>query len=137
MWNKSYFWSILMSDGSERRTEKRLQYNWPVIYSEDFTRRVDQGLMIDISSSGIAFDCDVEKYVPEPGQTLTVKFSLPRFDDKDPEAVVSIARTGCVCRADKVNSSVYRVAIQFDKPLTLKPYELANIELMRSQSHDS
>lgn len=123
-----------MSDGSKRRTEERLQHKWPVMFSEDFTQRVDQGLMVDISSGGIAFDCRVEKYVPQPGQTLTVKFSLPRFDDMDPEAVVSITRTGRVCRADKVNPSVCRVAIQFDEPLTLKPYELANIELMRNQN---
>jgi hypothetical protein len=104
------------------------------MYSEDFTQRVDQGLMVDISSGGIAFDCSTEKYVPQPGQTLTVKFSLPRFDAMDPEAVVSITRTGRVCRIDNVSSLVCRIAIQFDKPLTLKPYELANIELMRSRN---
>jgi hypothetical protein len=104
------------------------------MFSEDFTQRVDQGLMVDISSGGIAFDCNTEKNVPQTGQTLTVKFSLPRFDDADPEAVVSITRTGRVCRVTNVSESVSRVAIQFDKPLTLKPYELANIELMRSRS---
>jgi hypothetical protein len=126
-----------MSDGSERRTEQRLQHNWPVMYSEDFTRRVDHGMMIDISSGGIAFNCGAGKYVPQPGRTLTVKFCIPRFDDIDPEAVVSITRTGRVCRVNKVNSSVCRVAIQFDEPLTLKPYEMANIELMRSRNRDS
>ena len=126
-----------MSDGPERRTEERLQHKWPVMFSEDFTQRVDQGLMVDISSGGIAFDCNTENYVPQPGQTLTVKFSLPRFDEADTEAMVSITRTGRICRIDNVNASVCRVAIQFDKPLTLKPYELANIELMRSQSQDS
>jgi hypothetical protein len=106
------------------------------MFSEDFTQRVDQGLMVDISSGGIAFDCSTDKFVPQPGQTLTVKFSLPRFDEKDTEAVVSITRSGRVCRIENIGASVCRVAIQFDKPLTLKPCELANIELMRSQSQD-
>ena len=126
-----------MDEGRERRTEDRLRHQWPVMFSEDFTKRIDQGLMVDVSSGGIAFTCGTETDYPQPGQELTVQFSLPRSDQLDPSALVSITRTGRVRRVDKVNESIFRVAIQFNKPLTLKPCEQANIELIRSQNQDS
>jgi hypothetical protein len=126
-----------MSEGRERRTEERLRHKWPVLFSEDVTRRIDQGLMVDVSSGGIAFTCTTETDYPRPGQELTVQFSLPRFDEAEPSAQVGITRTGRVCRVDDTEGAAHLVAIQFDKPLTLKPYEQANIELMRSRNPES
>ncbi len=126
-----------MSEGKQRRTEDRLEHKWPVLFSKDFTKSVDQGLMVDVSSGGIAFDCNNRACRPEPGQELTVQFSLPRSDEQDPTAIVSITRTGRICRVEQISESVNRIAIQFDKPLTLKPCELAGIELMRSHNQNS
>jgi hypothetical protein len=126
-----------MSGGKECRTEDRLEYKWPVLFSQDFTKRVDQGLMVDVSSGGIAFDYNNCSCCLQPGQELTVKFSLPRSDKQDPTAVISITRTGRICRVEKISESIQRIALQFDKPLSLKPCELADIELMRNSIKSS
>jgi hypothetical protein len=126
-----------MDEGRERRTEERLQYKWPVLFSEDFTQRIDQGLMVDVSSGGIAFSCTVETGYLKEDQHLTVQFSLPRSEETDSSAMVSITRTGRVCRIDKESETIFRIGIQFDKPLTLKPYELAQIQLMRNANSGS
>lgn len=126
-----------MDNGKERRTEERLQYKWPVLFSEDFTMRIDQGLMVDVSSGGIAFTCEIETNYLKTGQKLTVQFSLPRSEETESSTLVSVTRTGRICRIDKISDTVSRIGIQFDKPLTLKPCELAEIQMMCGENSNS
>lgn len=123
-----------MDEGRDRRRENRLQYKWPVWFAEDFEKTISQGLMVDVSSGGIAFTCKADDDCPHQGQKLAVRFSIPRFDSQEQPASVGFTRIGRVCRVDEIGSALRRIAVQFDQPLTLKPAELASIELMRSKS---
>ena len=119
-----------MDQDSDRRQEKRLEYRWPVWFSEDFAQAMSQGLMVDISSGGIAFDCPADGMPPQAEQHLTVRFSIPRFQGDDPTATVSITRTGRICRVEQTESDSYRVAIEFDTPLALRPSEVSSLSSM-------
>jgi len=116
-----------MDHSDERREEKRLDYRWPVWFSEDFTETMAQGLMVDISSGGIAFDCDPDGVRHPEGRHLTVRFSIPRFEGDDPTATVSITRTGHVCRAQQIAGGAWRVAVEFETPLALRPAEVSTL----------
>ena len=119
-----------MGENRNKRLEERLSYKWPVLFAEDFTQSVNEGVMVDVSSGGLAFLCRADGYCPEPGQQLAARFSIPRTDEEDPSAMTSFTRTGQVLRIENVNQSLCRVAIQFNEPLTLKPCEQAGINLM-------
>ena len=121
------------TNAKEQRREKRLRYEWPICFAEDFKETLCQGLMVDVSSGGLAFTCTADENCPHPGQQLTVRFSIPSFATSDSSAMTSVTRSGRVLRVDTVNSSVRRVAIQFDEPLSLKPGEQAGIELMQDE----
>jgi len=124
----------IMDDARERRIEPRLRYQWPIWFAEDFAKTVSQGLMVDVSSGGMAFTCDVHESCPQPGQRLITRFSIPRLEANEFSDMTSFTRTARVCRVEKINRSLCRVAVQFDEPLSLKPCEQASIDLMRSQS---
>ena len=123
-----------MDDPKKQRKEKRLRHQWPVWFSEDFKKAVFQGLMVDVSSGGLAFTCKANENCPHPGQRLITRFSIPRYGVDDSSAMTSFTRTGRVLRVDILNSQLRRVAIQFEEPLSLKPCEQASIDLMHSNS---
>lgn len=117
---------------NERRQEQRLGYQWPVWFSEDFTETLSQGLMIDVSSGGIGFSCEAGESCPREGQHLTVRFSIPRFEGDDPTATVSITRTGEVRRIERTEAGLWRIGIEFDTPLGLRPAEVSSLNAMVS-----
>lgn len=117
-----------MDDNSERRAEERLNYRWPVWFSEDFTRTMSQGLMVDVASGGLAFVCDRSDADLCDGQHLTIRFSLPRFEGDDPTATVSVTRTGNIRRIESLPDGSRRVAIEFDTPLAVRPAEISSLK---------
>jgi hypothetical protein len=119
-----------MDECNERRQEKRLGYQWPVWFSEDFTETLSQGLMNDVSSGGIGFSCGLNDRCPHEGQHLTVRFSIPRFEGDDPTATISITRTGQVRRIERTADGLCRVGIEFDTPLGLRPAEVSSLNTM-------
>jgi PilZ domain len=119
-----------MDQQNDRRQEKRLGYRWPVWFSEDFAESMSQGLMVDISSASIAFDCPPDGMRPAENQHLTVRFSIPRFEGDDPTATVSITRVGHVCRIENSEPETYRIAVEFDTPLPLRPAEVTTLSSM-------
>ncbi|MBM4025375.1 MAG: PilZ domain-containing protein [Planctomycetes bacterium] len=114
-----------MGNTIENRHEPRLAYRWPVWFGEDVTRAVFPGLMEDVSSGGLAFTCQADQGHLRQGQQLTVRFSLPRFDGRDTQATVGITRTGHICWAAPAGPGAWRIGLQFDVPLSLKPAEEA------------
>jgi len=52
----------------ERRAEKRLRYNWPIWFAQDFDDILTQGQMVDVSSRGAAFTCYADR-CPWPAST--------------------------------------------------------------------
>lgn len=116
-----------MDERQDRRRESRLDYQWPVWFSEDFAQAMSQGLMVDISSGGISFDCYADGTPLQIDQHLTVRFSIPRFQGDDPTATVSITRTGHVRRMDSPEAGRCRIALEFDIPLALCPVEVSTL----------
>jgi hypothetical protein len=121
-----------MDDMINRRREDRLQYRWPVWFAENFEQSLAEGLMVDVSSGGMAFVCNADENCPQMGQRLTARFSIPRFDDDDFSDMTSFTRTGHVLRVDIVNAFLRQVAIQFEEPLSLKPCEQAGVEILHN-----
>jgi len=113
-----------MDGKAENRYEERLSYRWPVWFGEDITQAVFPGLMVDVSSGGIAFTYKCGRRLQE-SQPLTVRFSLPRFDEHDPGATIGVTRTGCVRWVISGADGTHTVGVQFDTPLSLKPAEQA------------
>ena len=122
-----------MDNPNEQRRENRLRHQWPVWFSQDFTKDVFQGLMVDVSSGGMAFVCNADDNCPQVGQRLTARFSIPRSEDDDSSDMTSFTRSGHVLRVDVVNTFLRQVAIQFEEPLSLKPCEQASIDMMYSE----
>ena len=122
-----------MENVKNKRLEERLEYKWPVLFAEDFAESLSEGVMVDVSSGGLAFMCRADDNCPFLGQKLALRFSIPRIDQDDSSAITSFTRTGQVLRIESVNSSLRRVAIQFDTPLTLKPCEQEGINLMQGK----
>jgi c-di-GMP-binding flagellar brake protein YcgR len=114
-----------MDSNAENRQEQRLSYRWPVWFGENVTQALFPGLMEDVSSGGITFAYPAGLVRLQEGQRLTVRFSIPRFDDQNPDATVGITRTGHVRWATAAEAGTCRVGFQFDTPLSLKPAEEA------------
>jgi hypothetical protein len=94
-------------------------------FGEDLAKAVFLGLMEDVSSGGIAFTHTGERGRLKEGQRLTVRFSLPRFGDDASQTMVGMTRTGRVRSVTAIGRGTYRVGLQFDTPLSLKPVEEA------------
>ena len=122
-----------MESNSERRTERRLRYHWPIWYAEDFNDVLFQGQLVDISSSGAAFTCGADDSCPFEGQQITARFSIPCFGPDKSFDMSSYTRTASVCRIDTMNSFVRRVALQFAEPLPFRPGEQERNEADQQQ----
>lgn len=118
-----------MQDNSEKRREKRLRYHWPVWFAEDFNNILSQGQMLDVSSGGAAFTCYADQNCPYPGQHVTARFSVPKFESDDSFGMSSFIRSGRVCRVEDAGGYLRKVALQFFEPLPLRPGEQAETEL--------
>lgn len=79
--------------------------------------------MLDISSGGMAFSCNDEYYASSPGEIMNTRFSIPRFNPDKSFDSVSFTRRGRICRLDKLDTDLYKIALQFAKPLPFKPAE--------------
>ena len=117
-----------MQDGTERRTERRLRYHWPVWFAEDFDEMLSQGQMVDVSSNGAAFTCYIDQTCPCPGQNVTARFSVPQFETEGSFGMASFTRTGRICRVEEVNGYLRRIAVQFAEPLPFRPGEQTDSE---------
>ena len=115
-----------MDENSERRSEQRLRYYWPIWFAEDLNDALSQGQMLDISSRAAAFTCRADDTCPYLGQEITARFSVPCFGPDDSFDMANFTRSAHICRVDDVNSFSRRVAVQFAEPLPFKPGEQAN-----------
>jgi len=111
-----------MDESAERRREKRLRYNWPIWFAEDFNEHLSQGQMVDVSSGGAAFTCYSDQ-CPTAGDHVTARFSVPRYGEEDSFDLENFIRSGHICRVDEIGPFVKRVAIQFLESLPFKPGE--------------
>jgi len=117
-----------MNENSERRTEQRLRYYWPIWFTQDLSHTLSQGQMVDISSKAAAFTCYADDDCPYLGQPIIARFSVPRYGPDDSFDMANFTRSGHVFRVDSVNSFLRRVAVQFAEPLPFKPGEQSGSE---------
>jgi hypothetical protein len=125
-----------MEDIVERRREKRLRYQWPVWFAEDFNGILSQGQMVDISSGGAAFTCFADRGCPCPGQHITARFSVPYYGSDESFDVNNFIRTGSVCRIDQLSNGLNRVAVKFLQILPFKPGEQTNTDWEHDSIHE-
>ena len=109
---------------NERRREQRFYYRRPMWYSENPNKTLYKGQMIDVSSGGMGFTCCMAEENPLIAkQQITARFDVPRFGIDGSFDMVRFDRAGRVCRVEKVNSPIHRIALQFAQPLPFKPAE--------------
>ena len=120
-----------MNDSEERRRERRLRYNWPVWFAEDFNETLSQGQMVDVSSSGAAFTCYADA-CPYDGQQITARFSVPRHGVCDVFDLENFIRRGRICRIDEISPFIRRIAVEFADPLPFKPGEAIDEQIVIS-----
>jgi hypothetical protein len=118
-----------MNNIAEKRAERRLHYNWPIWFAEDYNDRLTQGQMVDISSGGAAFTCYADR-CPRTGDHITTRFSVPRYGASEAFDLESFMRSGKIHRVDELSPFVRRVAIQFGEPLPFKPGEITDTEAL-------
>jgi len=110
-------------EDSERRTEQRLRYYWPIWFAENFNNALSQGQMVDVSSKAAAFTCYADDGCPHLGQDITARFSVPQYGPDDSFDMANFTRSGHVYRVDQVNPFLRRIVVQFAEPLPFKPGE--------------
>ena len=116
-----------------KRAESRLRYQWAVLFTDDSRKTVSEGLMVDISSGGLAFRCGAGENCPQVGQKLVTHFSFPTDQVYDSSSMISFTRSGRVLRVNTLNPFLCHVAVQFDEPLPLKPCEKPDHDLNRRE----
>jgi hypothetical protein len=110
-----------MDRTKNERREKRLRYQWTVLFTAGSNKTVSEGLMVDVSSGGIAFRCPVGENCPKVGEQVVTHFSIPADKLYDPLSMNSFTREGRAVRVDELNPFLRHIAIEFDEPLPLKP----------------
>ena len=111
------------SDFRERRREQRLKLNGNIWVNQEGNDKTLQGQLVDISSSGMAFTCYNKKGIPDCGQQITARFTVPFFTPQGDVQNRKFTRTAKVCRIGNANSYLKRIAVQFAEPLPFKPAE--------------
>ncbi len=109
---------------NERRREQRLYYHRPMWYSQSLNKIRHKGRLVDISSNGMGFTCRVTDQNPLAArQEIIARLDVPIFGSDENYDMVRFDRAGRICRVEKVNSSIHRIALQFTQPLPFKPAE--------------
>ncbi|MHC4360886.1 MAG: PilZ domain-containing protein [Planctomycetota bacterium] len=107
----------------ERRKEQRLRYHRHVWFGESISEKPFKGRMLDVSSEGMAFLCRRDEKNPAAEEQIAVRFAAPRLCVDGSLDDVSFDRISRVCRVEKEDSRLNRIAVQFAKPLPFKPAE--------------
>ena len=105
-----------MDQTINRRRAPRLRYQVTVRFAKDSMEPTSEGQMLDVSSGGLAFECNADKNCPLEDQQIVTHFSIPN-SKADDASVMEFSRTGRVLRVQQVNQSLRNVAVRFDEPL--------------------
>lgn len=108
------------TESTERRREARLRYHWPIWFGSDFKGILNQGQMVDITSKGAAFTCYTDN-CPNNGQSITARFSVPRYEEDESFDIENYVRSGQICRIEQISPFLKKVAVQFSDALPFSP----------------
>ena len=109
-----------MIQATERRSEKRFRYHWPVWFAKDFNEELTQGQMVDVTSKSAAFTCYKDQ-CPSSGEHITTRFSVPKYGIDNSFDMASFTRKGRIHRVDETNPFLYRIVVLFSEHLPFKP----------------
>ena len=121
------FGELIMNEMLDCGKEKRLQYHWPVWFGADYNDILSQGQMVDISSQDATFTCYADT-CPQPGENISTRFSVPRYDSDGSFDMESFIRAGHIYRVEELSPFLRRVAIQFAEHLPFRPGEFSSIQ---------
>lgn len=110
----------------ERRAESRLPYRRPIWFAEDMHKKLNRAVLCDVSSGGMSFTCCSDENSPQSGEQIAARFNIPKRTGDDSTASVKFDRVGRICRIDKIDNSLNRIAVQFTTPLPFSPAEQLN-----------
>jgi hypothetical protein len=116
-----------MVNKADRRKERRLPIHWPIWFSDGSDATSIPAEMINISSEGMGFICDDDKYCPKTNRSILLHFSVPRFLPDGTSKMVNFTRIGAVLHIIQLEDSYCRISIQFTEPIDFKPGEVARI----------
>jgi len=122
-----------MTRTNERRIEHRLEYYWPIWFTENFGETLSQGKMLDISSTGAAFSSYIDDSCPYHGQHIIAHFSVPRFGSDESFEMANFTRSGRICRVHEVHKFFRRIALQFAEPLPFRPGEQVSARIQLAE----
>lgn len=102
----------------DRRTEPRLRYSWQM-YFQPNDGRIEQGRMVDLSSSGACFltktYCDLR-----PGARMPLRLTHPMIQD-ELFTIIEVRREAEVLRVEHHACDQQRVAVRLHPPLDYNP----------------
>jgi hypothetical protein len=119
---------LTMEQVVEKRKYRRLHFSWPVWYAENFGGILNQGQMQDVSSIGMAFNCPSNDACPYPGQNITIRFCLPKYEADDTFGIEDFVRSAIVRKVENVNPRQHRVSLNFFEPLPYDPASQDGVE---------
>ncbi len=104
----------------EKQVEKPLRYSWPVWFAENFNDTLNQGQMVDISSRTATFNCHPD-ISPFHGQSITARFSIPRYDEDGSFDLENFIRSGNVSHIEHSSPFTHTVKVEFAEELPFWP----------------
>ena len=107
---------------SERRSEERLRYFWPIWYSADGSLDIQQGRMVDLCSRGVSFLVPFGAE-PKAGDEIWLRSSYPLVEGES-FGMASFTTSGRVLRSGVAEGMRRRLAVQFAEPLEHRPAEV-------------
>ncbi len=114
-----------MIQATERRSEKRFRYHWPVWFAKDFNNELTQGQMVDVTSKSAAFTCYKDQ-CPSSDEHITTRFSVPKYGADNSFDMASFTRKGRIHRVDQANPFLCRIVVLFSENLPFKPGQQAD-----------
>ncbi len=111
------------TDFRERRREERLKLSGGMWFNSEGNDKAVRGQLVDVSSRGMAFTCYNNGAVPNAGQQITARFSVPFFASEGVIEERKFDRIAKVCRIGNANGYLKNIAVQFIEPLPFKPAE--------------
>ncbi len=113
-----------MENKIERRKERRLPIHWPIWFSDGSDATSIPAEMVNISSGGMAFVCENDKYFPKKDHAILLHFNVPRFMPDGSSKMVNFTRVGAVLNVKEQEDGSYcRISIQFTELIDFKPGE--------------
>ena len=111
-----------MDGYQEKRKEKRLYYDWPILFCREFEKEFLQGEIFNISSTHITFSCQT-KHCPAGDEITVLRFSVPRYNPDGGFQKEEFTSIGTVSSVRLPNPYTKLVVIEFETRLPFKPGE--------------